>query len=230
MPSTSPSNFPSRLRPSLGLVAVALSGTFGCKAHHHAPAPFRVDVVVESDPRVPISDVTVVRSGTDVGKTDSSGRARLLLSGAQGDVVSLSLRCPENFETPQEPITFSLLRLAGTQRAPEYRARCAPATRSVVVAVRALNGPHVPVVHRGREIGRTDSEGVAHVVVQRKPGESFRLELDTSGQDTLRPRNPSEFFRVADRDDVQVFKQRFRVSKPKPRRAVIRERSVPQRL
>ncbi len=196
---------------ALGASALACDG-----AGSRAPA-FVVSVLVESDPGSPVTGATVSSRGAALATTGDEGRVRLELGGSEGELVSLNVNCPDGYHAPAEPITFSLLRLTGGASAPEYRARCAPTSRSVVVAVRAEHGPDLPVTYMGREVARTDGSGAAHVLLDLKPGTSFRLTLDTSESDALRPRSPSETFSVPDRNGIQVFEREFQVSRKKNR-------------
>ena len=59
--------------------------------------------------------------------------------------------------------------------------------RRVVVAVRAENGPNLPVTYLGRAVGRTDASGAAHVLLAMHPGDQFSLGLDTSGNKRIPP-------------------------------------------
>lgn len=210
---------------ALGAAAIACDG-----AGSRAPA-FFVSVLVESDPGTPVAGAIVSSRGEALATSGEDGRVRLKLGGSEGELVSLNVNCPDGYHAPAEPITFSLLHLTGGASAPEYRARCAPTSRSVVVAVRAEHGPNLLVTYMGREVARTDGSGAAHVLLDLKPGTSFRLTLDTSQSDALRPRSPSETFSVPDRNGIQVFEREFQVSRKKKRIPRRKKRAtVPRRL
>lgn len=116
-------------------------------------------------------------------------------------------------------------RLTDTNKKPEYDVTCPPTTRTVVVAVRADNGPNLPVMYLGREAARTDTAGAAHVMMKLKPDEGFSLVLATDGNDRLRPQNPSASFIVRDHDDVFTFDQKFDLEKK-----VVRGRRGPVKI
>ena len=90
--------------------------------------------------------------------------------------------------------------------------------RSLVVAVRAKNGPNLPVKYLGRELARTDAEGVAHALLKVAPSEQVTLVLDTSdpAHERLRPKNPEYTLVMRARDEVAVFDQTFTLQ-PLPR-------------
>jgi hypothetical protein len=108
--------------------------------------------------------------------------------------------------------------LAG-RKIPEFLVTCAPERRTVLVAVRAENGPGLPVLYLGTEVARTDGSGAANVMLELPAEEQFDLTLGTPDGTKLHPRNPSETFRVPDHDDILSFNQAFLVEKRPVRRA-----------
>lgn len=205
----------------------------GCTPEPPPASTFDFKVVVESDPGAPIKGATVSSDSGETTMADRNGVAMVRLSGREGELVSLVVNCPEGHRLATDAIKFRIARLTGA--VPEYRARCQPLFRDIVVAVKASNGPNLPLVHEGREIGRTNDKGIEHVLLRAKPGERFRLTLDTTAAPLLRPSSPSEFFRAGDRDDIVVFEQNFQ----KPTKKVVRrartetrkpKAKLPQRL
>jgi hypothetical protein len=112
----------------------------------------------------------------------------------------------------------TLRRLAQTSKLPTYRVVCQSSTRTSVIAVRANNGPDLPVMYLGRELARTDSAGVAHVALTLTPGERYELSLDT-GNKPLTPKNPRAVFVAGNEDELVFFDQRFQSRKPAGGRA-----------
>jgi hypothetical protein len=103
-----------------------------------------------------------------------------------------------------------LRRISGPQLA-EYYVACPPSLRRMVVAVRADNGPNLPVLNLGKELARTDANGAATIVMQSHPNESFDLTLGTTekGNERIRPQNPSASFTMRSVDDIVTFDQKF---------------------
>ncbi len=196
------------------LAAFAALGS-GCdRLKEPPPAPFEVMVRVESDPGVPLPGAAIERNGKSITATGADGRAKLTLNGNEGESYDFLVRCPPDFQSPTKPISI-ILRHVSDNRLPEYPAACPPTVRKVVVAVRAENGPFLPVIFLGKQVGQTDASGAAHVLLAMRPGDSFELALDTSRFERLRPQRPSATFVVKPRDDIQPFDVKFNVEKAK---------------
>ena len=172
---------------------------------------FDVDVRVESDPSKPLPAAGIVQGSAELGRTAADGSVRVSLRGRNGDVVSLRVACPEGYASPDKPLSVTLRPLVGTSVVPEYRARCEPLLRTLVVAVRAKGGAGLPVKHLGREIARTDADGAAHALLQVPPSEQITLVLDTAApeRERLRPKSPEFTLMMPARDQVAVFDQTF---------------------
>jgi hypothetical protein len=172
---------------------------------------------VSGDKDKPLEGALVLHNGNKVGQTKSDGVARLRLQGAEGETFSFLVQCPAGYQSPLKPVVVTLRRLADNSKTPEYALSCPPTSRSVVVSVRADNGPNLPIVYLGREVGRTDESGAAHLLLQLRPNEQFELSLNTGGKDAemLRPQNPVAAFQVKGQDDVFSFDQKFAIEKKK---------------
>ena len=212
----------------LGLTA-SLAGA-GCgapDAEEPSRLAFTTDVVITSDPGHGVPGVELIASGSPVATTDAEGRARVSLQGTEGDSVEIAAKCPAGFQSPAEPITVSLRRLSAGSRAPSFVARCAPLTRTVVIGIRAENGPNLPVTYLGKEVGRTDAWGAAHVLLTVKASEQVTLGLDTkSGSEKrpkLRPASPTLTFVAKDKDDFVSLEQKFDIE-----RTVVRGKAAPR--
>lgn len=178
-----------------------------------APPPQEIIIRVAGDPGQPLKGATVQFNGKKVSESDAEGVAKLKLNGKDGDSYDLMINCPEGFLSPSKPLSVMVKRLADPNKRPEYEVSCPPTTRTVVVAVRADNGPNLPIMYLGREVARTDDAGAAHVMMKLKADESFNLVLNTESNDRLRPQNPTASFIVHDRDDVFTFDQKFDMEK-----------------
>lgn len=208
-----------------------VSALTGCKGFDPPPPrPFQVTVKVESDPGRPLAEALVVRDNKTLATTGADGRALLTLSGTDGEVVDFHVRCPERFQSPVKATSVRLTRLAEKSKIPEYGILCPPTTRRVVVAVKAENGPNLPVVILNRMVARTDTAGAAHFTLDVQPGAQFNVTLDTSekGNERIKPQNPSKPFAAGQQDDVILFEQKFQVEK-KPAPFVARP-SIPRAL
>jgi hypothetical protein len=195
-----------RARAAVGWMAL-----LGCNGDGERGSTFEMLVMVESDPGRPLAGAVISVSGKAEGTTAQDGRARLAFRGQEGEARELWIRCPDGFQSPPRPLVASLRRLSDPAKLPQYDAACPPLERLVVVAVRAENGPNLPVLYLGNEVGRTDAAGAAHVMLKMKPGTSFELVLSTAerGNEALRPQNPRLPFTVRAQDDLFVFEQHF---------------------
>ena len=196
---------------TLTLASLALVGA-GCEAPP-PPAPFQIYVKVESDPGRPIAGAVVSRAGKELGRTGPDGRAMVKMPGVEGEIVDVGVTCPEGYAPPKAPINVRLTRLADKTKIPEYALNCPPNLRRVVVAVRADNGPFLPVMYLGKPITKTDEAGAAHFALEVPPGTQFQVVLDTSERKDLKPPSPPKVFVVAQQDDILLFDQRFEVEK-----------------
>jgi hypothetical protein len=179
------------------------------------PEPFLVSVRVESDPGKPISGANIARANKLLGTTDPAGRASLKIGGVEGEITDVVVTCPEGFQTPNKPINIRLTRLAEKSKIPEYAVQCPPSMRRVVVAVRAENGPHLPVMYLNQPVTRTDAAGAASFALEVPPGSQFTVALSTMERKDMKPLSPSKLFVVNQQDDVFLFDQKFEVEKKK---------------
>jgi hypothetical protein len=83
----------------------------------------------------------------------------------------------------------------------------------------------------GQPVGKTDTNGLAHLLVKAPPGLSFRIALDTTAHPALRPQNPSMTYTLGQADDVLLMDQPFQEKKArkKPKKKEP-EPQLPQRL
>jgi len=192
---------------------------------------FVTRVRVESDPGQPVAQAKLMRDGEALAETGADGAANLALSGAPGERVSLQVQCPSGYRAPDKVLSI-VLRPLLEARTPEYRVRCPPLLRNVVVAVRAQLGPNLPVRYLGRELARTDASGACHASLKLGAGETATLTLDTSAPEHagLMPRNPELKITVPERDELIVFDQTFRREAEKPKRRTGHGSSGPTRI
>ena len=204
----------------LGLLA-------GCE-EERPPPTYRVTFTAKSDDE-PLEGVRIVADGRALGDTDGDGVLRLDLTGREGQAVAVSAQCPPGHRAPDQlPLltlrTFRGLDPAAAERGIEMSIACPPAERTAAVVVRTGDeGANLPVTMGGREVARTDESGVAHLVMEMRPHSTFRLRIDTSGNDKLQPQNPGATFTVPDADEIFLYDQPFQVKqtrrrwRPRPR-------------
>lgn len=199
------------------LIVVASLAAFalgGCKdLDPPAAPPFQIFIRVESDPGQRVAGATVTRNSKLMGTTGPDGRAMLTVLGAEGETTDVVIKCPDAFTSPAKPTSIRLTRFADKTKVPEYSVVCPPMLRRVVVAVKADNGPNLPVVYLNRMITRTDNSGAAHFALEVAPGAQFLVTLDTGENTRLKPPSPSKPFTAPQHDEILVFDQKFEVER-----------------
>jgi len=197
-------------------VAGIATGLLASCAEPPPPEPFVISVRVESDPGIPVAGATISRANRPLGTTNADGRAPLKIAGVEGEITDVTVTCPEGFQSPAKPLSIRLTRLAEKSKIPEYAIACPPSMRRVVVAVRAENGPNLPVMYLDRPVTRTDAAGAASFALEVPPGSQFTVALSTAERKDIKPISPSKLFVVNAQDDVFLFDQKFEVEKKKP--------------
>jgi hypothetical protein len=203
----------------LSLAGAALLLTLSSCTKERPKHRYEFLVRVESDPGRTLAGATVLHGESRVGVSNKDGIVKLSARGKEGDTLSFRIDCPKGHKSPTKPLSVVLRKTSEREKRPEYSVSCLPTMRTVVVAVRAEDGPNLPVRYLDREVGRTDKSGAAHVLLKAAPNEALELTLDTSKAPLLSPKNPTARFQTSHQDEVFVFNQPFTVEKPKVQRA-----------
>jgi hypothetical protein len=199
---------------------LSVSLTWGCDKD--LSKNYELILRVSSEPGRGVEGARASIKGRELGVSDSSGAVPIKLRGREGDVVSIDVGCPSGHRAP--PPVLVPLRQIGRDGSgpkahdvrPEFVAVCTPLTHAVVVAVRAERGPHLPLLHLGRELTRTDSSGAAHLLLDVASEDVVELVLDTTEQPRLRPKNPILRIQPGSRDEITAISQDFTLQ-PLPR-------------
>jgi hypothetical protein len=211
----------------LALAALLSCSKMGVELDEQKPVPFEVQITVTSDPGQALPGAQIMAGTKVVGKTDAAGSAKVRFGGKEGDQVDLTVKCPADYSSPTTPITIALRHLTPGSRPPLFEARCPPTLRTVVIGVRADNGPNLPVNVLGRTVARTDASGAALFTMRVKPAEQILVTLSTAekGAEQLRPESPSLTFLSKDSDDFVVLEQIFTTQRPhgvyRPKKKVV---------
>ena len=208
--------------------AVTALTAASCKDLDPPPTPpFQIFIRIDSDPGHPVQGAMVTRNNKTLATTGPDGRGMLTLAGAEGETTDVTIKCPDAFLSPAKPTSIRLTRFADKSKVPEYTVTCPPTLRRVVVAVKAENGPNLPVVYLNKVITRTDLSGAAHFALEVAPGTQFQVTLDTADNNKLKPQSPSKPFTVPQHDDILLFDQKFDVEKT---RVVVFKPNIPKAL
>ncbi|MEM7311481.1 MAG: hypothetical protein AAF682_32770 [Planctomycetota bacterium] len=205
----------------------------GCEEEEGPPPSYPFTFSVSQDGQ-PMEGVTILVQGQPLnGATNSEGILQLPLTGPSGARVALQAQCPEGFRPAAEE-TRRLMVLDSID--PAARARgitvpfeCRPEHRRGVIIVRTNNKADLPIQLDGREVARTDVNGVAHVPVTMSPNHTFAVVIGTAANERLSPQNPQRPFTMPDNDEIFRFDQDFE-EPPPPRRRRRRVRAAPSGL
>ena len=196
-------------------LAVALLPALGAGCGtQQGPTLFPITLRVMTDSR-PMPGAQILIRDQAQGTTDAQGSFRMRMTGVEGGTVPVTVRCPNGFISPAEPVPVALRSSIAIDRAAhaaggiETTVQCPPDQRIAAVIVRTPNRANLPVFYQGREITRTDLQGVAHMIFKVHPRDVLMFRVDTTAQPRLRPANPP--FNVATRegDDVYVSTLNF---------------------
>lgn len=201
-------------RPLLALIVAA-----GCGANQ-APTLYPITLRVVSDNR-PMPGAAILLRDRELGRTDANGAFQMQTQGVEGTAVELSVRCPDGFVSPAQPVPVVLRSTVALDRAQrgsgiETTAQCPPSQRIAAIVVRTPNRGNLPILYNGREITRTDLQGVAHMIFRVAPRETVQLRINTDAYPLLVPRNPLLTVTTREGDDVYVASQSFEEEAPRP--------------
>lgn len=205
---------------------IALVALAACRT----PPPthrYRVLVVAQTDAGVPLPGVAIEANGRALGATGPGGGLEVDLRAPEGKLLRIATACPPGWRAAEPVHELRLRRIAADDGRLTVTAECRPPERRAVVVVRTPGLAGVPILHRDREIGRTDRDGVAHLLLTMAPGTRFQLALDTSAHPRLRPRNPTQAFVVEDADALLTFDYQPIADKPAPRKRKKRRAAEP---
>lgn len=194
--------------------ALPLAGALflACAAAQPHSERLQLEVVIESDSRVPLPGVLVYLDGSLIGESDALGRVGTSVAADSRHQLTLTHRCPEAHDEVESARVVRLRRYRADTLSKGIRVhlRCRPSLRRAVFVVRAKNGPQVRVHLDGEHVTTTDSNGVAQFSRRGLPGTEYLVELDSREDPTLRPSRISHLFLLSDSDAIFIVDQAFR--------------------
>jgi hypothetical protein len=205
---------------AVALITIAI-GFQGCGGKEPVPASsrFAVEFQVTNDEGDALAGARVAAGKLPIGMTENDGSLKVELSGAEGQILLVSVVCPDGYTGPEKPAVLRLTHTRHVNRegyqATHFESICTRNLRDIVVVVRAEGGAGLALHVDGKPSGTTDADGIAHVLVHAdRTVKSLYVNLDTSARQDLRPKNPSRTYELAGNDAVLVFAQAF-VAVPK---------------
>ncbi|HEY0468032.1 MAG TPA: hypothetical protein VGC79_27720 [Polyangiaceae bacterium] len=186
----------------------------GCESLRQEPKPngYALLVHVESDPSYPLAGARLLHGGRELGVSAADGHVDLRVTGSEGEQLAIEVACPTGFRSLEAALSVTLRHAASSGR-PEYFSACPPLTRKLVIAARLEHGSNLPIRYLGRELARSDGDGIAHLLLEGEADKTVELTVDTSEQPQLRPKSPSARFRIGNRDEVVLLAQSFQSPK-----------------
>ena len=192
----------ARLAIAVGVCAAA------CRSAPRTEFPVTFTAIADE----PLAGVEIrLQSGRLLGTTGPDGVMSVVLAAREGTRVPFRVQCPEGYRAPREMPVLTLRRLTGPDprasgRSIEVSIQCPPAERVAALVLRA-NQPDLPVLAQGREVARTDRDGIAHALVSLPPNSTLRVVIDTSSNARLRPQNPATTLTLPDADEIFIIDQ-----------------------
>lgn len=214
------------------LFAAMLFGIVGaCSGGSSDRVVFDLIFEAKNDTGQPVPGVVISGNGKQLGNTGADGVLRAYIRAKDGTSLRARAVCPEGYREPAQPAPMRLrhFRSVASKDRGELRVtiECRATERLVALVVNTNKRADLPVLMDGREIARTNAEGVAHVALRVAPNSTFQVALDTSDQENLRPKSPLGTFTVADADSLVVFDQPFEEVVKKKKRHHRRKKHKP---
>ncbi len=216
---------------SLLVILSILSACGGESSAGSSSRRFIISFIAESDPGVPLGDVSINIGDEEIARTDANGLAQSAVAGIEGQVIAVQHVCPEGFQDagPPTPIQLQQIRSLSDDgiTAVNVRLTCQPANRDVALVVRT-EGNHsgLPVLLNGEPVTETDANGFAYIIRQDPPGTRYALALDTSMRERVSS-TPSPTYTLDAADAVFTWNASVEVE-PEPEPTMRRRRRRPR--
>jgi hypothetical protein len=205
------------LGPWLGFALVAL--LCDCTTEPDVSS-YLIHFVVQVDEGKLLSDVPVYLDGKRLGNTGADGGLSVRVAAKTNQVLRAHADCPASYRGSDQPTTIHLrqfrsLSSAHADDALQYVFTCTPTRVSAAVIVSTSLPAELPLLMDGQEVGRTNMDGVAHLLIDAAPGSNFTLLLDTQGHPAVRPQYPTRTFYVGNQNEIYVYEQSLEIPKEK---------------
>ena len=212
----------------LWMTAVLLAALGACSGTTGDRVGFDLYFEARSDSGEPVRGVIITGNGQHLGITGRGGQLHAALRARDGVSLRVRAACPVGFREPVQPGVMRLRRFrsVGDSDRGELRVtiECRASERLVALVVQTNKRAGLPVLMDGRELARTNSEGVAHIPLLVAPNSTFQVTIDTSAHPRLRPKSPLGSFAVSDADALVVFEQEFTEHEKKAKKKKRRRR------
>lgn len=208
---------------TLPLLALACGGPDAPLAQQRGDEPaFSLTIAAKAELE-PLAGVRVLTHDTLLGTTGDAGTLPLELNGKEGERVPLRIECPASYQSPPQPLVVGLWHPSEGAPAPTFEVECTPSVHCFVVGLAVQHGPLLPVSYLSQPVGRTDEQGLAHVLVCAPSHEQVSLTLDTSSRPELRPQSPALTFVAGESSELVLLQLELSQparARPRPVRSI----------
>lgn len=213
--------------------AVLLAAT-ACEPPPRPVAALRILVTDGGDG--PVAGAEVWNGTTPLGESSARGYVEApAVVAPPGGVLRLHATCPRGFEyrtpTRRVPVPAGASGADGASGAGAeviaVSLTCRSVARLLAVAIRTGDPTLAGLSLRldGQAHGQLGADGAAHLLVERPPGSTVQVTLDTGARGRLVPQHPVHVLPVPDADSTAVIEQHFEQASPtRGRRARKRKR------
>ena len=208
------------MKRGLLVIAAALlaSAAGACAKPPVGPSTVYIRVIDEAKQPVPAAEIA--SGATVVSRTNPDGRAEVTISGSEGTMYEVEVRCPLGYRA-SKGAAVAVRKFDPSIPPAEYVSTCARNRHSLAVEVHADGGPDLPVLYLGKEVGRTDAQGNAKIQLDGDVHDRIELTLSTAAPELakMHPQNPFASFEVEEHDVTKPFDVKFTKDKPKKRKS-----------
>jgi len=162
-----------------------------------------------------------------LGTTGASGSARIALQRCGGRQRRTEREMPGRLCLAGTTVARRLRHLGNGSTLARFEVECFSLVHTVVVGLRAENGPRLPILRLKNVVGQTDEAGVAHLLLEASANEQIALTLDTSKNTSLLPQNPTLDFVTRDSDELVLWRRVYSQQPPERRPT---PRAIPRHL
>ncbi len=206
---------PASPRAAALLLCCTVSALFGC-TQPEAPRTARqpASIYALRPDGHGVAGARVWADGRELGSTNAEGHLVTVLEVGTNARVVVTAACPPAYRTLDERRELAMPQLHasnGQRAAPtvQLTITCQPLEllAALVVRLRGESSAGLPIRVRDQVVGQTGPDGTAHLVLRARPNASLTVELDTSAEPQLEPRNPVQTFQLGKESSVLVFDQ-----------------------
>lgn len=206
------------------LIALCVLASVACGTAKPARVQREVTLYAATSTGEAVAGLRAWTDGAAIGETDPSGALKTVLRSEAGRAVTLTWACPTGYASSDERRTVVLDAADTSANSPDastltplmLKALCEPLERMAVLVVRIRGAPAsgLPIRARDEVVGRTDPDGLAHILLRVRPMSTLAVGIDTSEHPSLIPQSPIETFHLGADESILLLERELAVRKP----------------